>query len=201
MASMSSALPAFRFEEFAADIYRELPNAHRQPFLLPALYGGSLDQRREPVQKYEILFGFSTPSVAFTERRWPTQCDNSKDAVEFHRRIFFKWAYAGVQAYLFRSLYENQDFEIFWQRFYVTNLWKDTENRLTYWKSKLKIELENVSARLIVFAGEDAATEGRGLMRWINSRVPTSKIRCPTDRWMSNDPKGAGEKGTVRNKN
>src|SRR5712671_6814418 len=108
---MSSTSSEFTFEKFAERIYRENPNGHRKHFLLPALYGGSRDQRHEP-EKYDILFVFPTPSVPFTEKQWPAQCNNSDDAIQIHRHIFFNWAYTGAQAYLFNALYDKPDFEI-----------------------------------------------------------------------------------------
>jgi hypothetical protein len=114
---MAPTSSVFRFEEFARDIYRETSNAHRQPFLLPALYGGEL------VHEYESLFVLEAPSVSFTEARW-RPCNTAEKAIQNHRRIFLDWAYRGKLTYLFKTLFRTSSAD-FYRRFYVTDVWKD----------------------------------------------------------------------------
>ena len=162
---MASTVSPFRFEEFAKDIYREISNAHRQPFLLPALYGGEFSE-----ELYEALFVLEAPSVSFTEARWK-QCNTAEDAIRNHRRIFLDWAYSGKQAHLF-NLFMTSSTD-FYRRFYVTDVWKDAAFRerigdskyREYWRSKLAVELQHVRTRRVIFVGREAALAGRPLIK------------------------------------
>lgn len=162
---MAPTLPVFPFEDFARDIYRERSNVHSQPFLLPALYGGEL------VEEYEALFVLEEPSVPFTEARWK-QCNTTEAAIRNHRQIFLDWAYRGIRALLFKSLFTTVEYDLF-KRFYVTDVWKDAafkENRRNqgyreYWLSKLAIELQHVCTRCVIFVGKEAARAGRPLIQ------------------------------------
>src|SRR5688500_12715179 len=87
----------FDFADFARTIYSEKSGAHAEPFLLPALYGGSA------TDGYEAVFVLEAPSVSFTEARWK-RCDSANIAVQQHRRIFHEWAYRGKAAHLFVAM-------------------------------------------------------------------------------------------------
>lgn len=166
--SMPSIPSEFSFVDFARKIYSEMPNPTR--FLLPALYGGALDQRHEQVRSYKILFVLIAPSVPFTERSCGSdRCHTVEDAIQNHRRIFLHWAYGSPEtAYLFKSLCGEQNSN-FYESVYVTDLYKDGVDRRSdtykskspkqrtahnkYWRSKLTVELRCVRAEHIVFVG------------------------------------------------
>jgi hypothetical protein len=186
---MSSTSSVFRFEEFAKDIYREIPNAHRQPFLLPALYGGDC------AAEYEALFVLEAPSVSFTEDHWRQRStpepEDANGAIKNHRRIFLEWAYNGKQAYLFKSLFMTSSAD-FYRRFYVTDVWKDAAFRersgdlkySEYWLAKLAVELQHVSTRHVIFVGKEAALAGWPFIK--NRAVFKHKIPFPSQ-WISNE--------------
>lgn len=178
---------SFDFNEFARTIYREVPHAHQQPFLLPALYGGALNQ------SYEALFVLEEPSVPFTEKHWKP-CHAPEIAIQTHREIFLKWAYRGKQAHLF-SMFEQQGSadcrkKKFFARFYVTDIWKDAafkhrrkdQKYMDYWVSKLASELENIPAKRVVFIGEEAK-QGR---QFVRDTIPAHFI-CFPHRFISNE--------------
>jgi hypothetical protein len=199
--------PDFIFEDFARKIYCEKP--HPTPrFLFPALYGGALDQRREPVQEYKIMFVLDAPSRQFTKAGW-RQCNipaTHNAAIQCHRQIFLNWAYDDNQnstlvRHLFTSLCGERPTtdSDFYERFYITDAWKDAVhdkaayNRMTrvaqqqydeYWLCKLRIELQHVYTRRIIFVGQEAARAGwRAGWRLIKKRgVPTHEIPFPGGR-------------------
>jgi hypothetical protein len=190
---MQSTLTSFDFTEFARNIYREKLEAHRLPFLLPALYGGELSQN------YEALFVLEAPSVSFTEKHW-RPCHTTEMAIQTHRAIFLKWAYRSKRAHLFKSL-EQTDSEStllspiglsnteFFRRFYVTDIWKDAafmkrkdREYKEYWLSKLATELEMVSARRVIFIGKEAE---RGRC-FVPSGIPTHSVPFPS-RWITEE--------------
>jgi len=163
---------SFNFVEFAATIYRENPQAYVEPFLLPALYGG------EVCREYEAMFVLQAPSLKFTLQYWGDPCDTDENAIERHRQIFLKWAYMpkSFQIDLFRSF--DPTGSTFFQRFYVTDLWKDARTETTaespedyleahwlatlptrqyneYWDKQLELELNNVPTKHIIFVGRE----------------------------------------------
>jgi hypothetical protein len=165
---MSSTRRLFDFTEFARRIYLDRPDAHRHPFLLPALYGG------ESSQRYEALFVLQDPSVSFTEHHWKP-CETAEMAIRTHRTIFLEWAHRGKQSHLFRLFEESLSSGAkpspigtaskgFFRRFYVTDIWKDAAFKQNgrdreyreYWLAKLALELENVRARRVIFVGQEA---------------------------------------------
>lgn len=162
----------FTFLNFAKAIYHDKTSAHQIPFLLPALYGGNLGQADKP---YEALFVLQDPKVSVTEdgwRKFTQPCDTVEKAIQRHREIFLGWAYKSNsnQAFLFER-FSPRGADLF-QRFYVTDIWKDRKPRRPgsgedgqYWIKKLKIELREIRADRIIFVGDDAKKYGLRLIR------------------------------------
>jgi hypothetical protein len=145
----------FNFFDFATEIYRERFGAHSTPYLLPALYGGELG----PHEPYEALFVLQDPSRSYTEKNWKP-CGTVSDAIERHRSIFRSWAFEpeSNQAALFGSFSlqppRRRTRRSFFQRFYVTDIWKDGKPG-DYWLRKLSAELREVQADVVVFVGSE----------------------------------------------
>jgi hypothetical protein len=172
----------FDFYGFAKGIYEETAGVHPQSFFLPALYGG------ESSERYEVLFVLEAPSVSFTEYRW-SPCYTTEKAIQNHRAIFFDWAYSGKQAHLFRLFDPTPSTSAeFFQRFYVTDMWKDAEFKMRrgdraykeFWFSKLEIELQKVPARRVIFFGNEALRGKRFVRNGVNDGVPLHHIRLPS---------------------
>ena len=191
---MNSTTTPFDFTEFAQDIYRQISDAHPQPFLLPALYGGISDQT------YDALFVLEAPSVSFTEKRW-LSCSTPEEAIQIHRAIFFDWAFRGKQAHLFSSIYRtgsNYDSPAptkitiveFFSRFYVTDIWKDAAFKVRgkdqwyrdYWLSTLADELNKVPTQRIIFIGKEA----RQGLQFVRQGIPIHFVPFPSQ-WISED--------------
>ncbi|SPF50615.1 hypothetical protein SBA4_4450002 [Candidatus Sulfopaludibacter sp. SbA4] len=170
---------AFDFTAFAQKIYSENPEAHKQEFLLPALYGGEIDHG-DTSSKFKALVILIAPSVSFTADRWTTQCTTVEKAITRHREIFFDWAFSEPKqaelAQLFRGLISAsacacaQDF---FRRVYITDIWKDTANETKlklnnpdcrrygrYWRSQLENEIKSVPTERVIFVGKPARAAG-----------------------------------------
>lgn len=170
---------AFDFTAFARKIYSENPGAHKQEFLLPALYGGEIDHG-DTSCKFKALVIFIAPSVSFTEDRWTTQCTTVEKAITRHREIFFDWAFNEPKqaelAELFRGLTSASacvSAKDFFRCVYITDIWKDAANgkklKLSnpdcrgygrYWRSQLENEIKNVPTERVIFVGEPPRTAG-----------------------------------------
>lgn len=175
--SGSRTLSAFDFDAFARNIY-DAPSPVT-PFLWPALYGGE----GESGQEYQALFVFLQAFNKQKEwrRHWETQqCGSAHEAIQTHRRIFFDWAYSSPSADLFNLFGKRNSIKKFYQRFYITDLWKDhNPERHEYWLSKLEIELQRVPTQCVIFVGTEPARRGPGRLK---DRVPAYKVLFPADR-------------------
>jgi hypothetical protein len=144
----------FNFNAFADEIYLERP-VSAPPFLIPALYGGQVQNN------CEVLFVLEAPSDNFTLERW-SSCTSSAEAVTQHRRIFYDWAFRkSLPSLLFRGICGDASPQDFFERFYVTDIWKDARSRRTaaerdYWRAKLNRELNGVLAKHVVTLGSEA---------------------------------------------
>jgi hypothetical protein len=163
----------FNFTDFAREIYYENSEVREEKFLLPALYGGNLADG-EGRGKFKALVVLQNPLFTFTRERWRTQCATPEDAVERHREIFFQWWRLRQNpelTELFRIFVDKPSTaEEFFQRVYVTDIWKDakdTEDVISrkkdreyghYWRSKLAIEIKGVAAATerVIFVGAQA---------------------------------------------
>lgn len=172
------SVPEFTHINFATAIYHDKPKLHREPFLLPGLYGGELCQGDHP---YRAMLVFEAPSITFTERHWRqnrwTNCTSVATAIKQHRETFLAWAYDpnSKQARLFFDRLSPSR-KCFFRRFYVTDIWKDGEKTHSpkdklYWERKLRIELNEVPADWYIFIGKQAA-------RGIELMTPRPNYRC-----------------------
>ncbi len=163
---------AFDFTAFARKIYSETSGAHKQQFLLPALYGGEIDHG-DASGKFKALVIFIAPSVSFTEDRWTTQCTSVEKAITRHREIFFDWAFNELKqaelAELFRSLIGASacvSAPEFFRHVYITDIWKDAANETKlklsnpdcrrygrYWRSQLENEIKSTPTERVIFVG------------------------------------------------
>jgi hypothetical protein len=102
------------------------------------------------------------------------QCTSPEDAIKRHREIFFQWWRLRKNpelTELFRIFVDQSSTkEEFFQRVYVTDIWKDAKdtddvrirkkNRAygRYWRSKLSIEIHRVAhtTERIIFVGAEA---------------------------------------------
>jgi len=163
---------AFDFSAFARKIYSENPHAHKEVFLLPALYGGEIDHD-DTSRKFKALVVFIAPSVPFTEVRWTTQCASVEMATTRHREIFFNWAFRNPKqphlAELFCGLSGASacvSAKDFFRSVYITDIWKDAAEEIklkrnnpgcrrygSYWRSKLETEIKNVPTERVILVG------------------------------------------------
>jgi hypothetical protein len=168
----------FNFTEFARQIYDENPRGDEENFLLPALYGGELGHG-DTSGKFKALFVFIAPSVSFTEKRW-TPCTTPEEAIKRHRESFFQWAFTEPKqtelADLFRCLVSAPvcaSSEDFFRRVYVTDIWKDADDKKKlkrdnpdclrygqYWRSKLQTEIGSIATDCVIFVGPPPRKSG-----------------------------------------
>lgn len=191
----------FDFIAFARKIYSENPEIYISPrtiekgerFLLPALYGGdTLSQGSSGA--FEALVVLEAPAVPFTSRewrkRWTKPCTTAEEAVNRHREIFFRWAFHGSQARLFRGLVgEACTSGDFFARLYITDIWKDAafeNNRKQsnpqyerYWRLHLETEIKSVASTRVIFVGKQASVHG---WDYVPSGIPRHEIPFPSDR-------------------
>lgn len=165
----------FSFPSFARAIF------HDRAFMLPALYGGELEQGDNA---FEALFVLQDPSKGFTERRWKP-CATPEQAIEQHRSIFLEWAYkdGSNQAILFKS-FSPTDAEFF-RRFYVTDCWKDGTFKSRYWRLKLRIELHEVHALRVIVVGEKAWMAVMSALKGSPIPTPIFSIIAPWKKGMT----------------
>jgi hypothetical protein len=193
-----TSVTAFDFPTFAQEIYSENPKIYPVPiplraqvnagidpalnaddvrialeerFLLPALYGGEAGQGQAS-EPFEALVVLEAPSVPFTRKEWKTwaeSCASPAEAINRHRKIFFKWAFAErSHADLFSGLLGGKPptEEEFFRRLYITDIWKDAaftkeRNYVQYWQSQLEKEISGISTEDVVFVGKPAYKYGK----------------------------------------
>jgi hypothetical protein len=150
---------------------QDLRNATEEKFLLPALYGGESAPGAGEHKSFEALVVLEAPSVSFTRKEWKTwvtPCASAAEAINRHRKIFFKWAFAErQQEELFGGLLGGKPatWEVFFRRLYITDIWKDASftreaNYVKYWQSKLAKEISGISTSDVVFVGKTAHQYG-----------------------------------------
>src|SRR5271170_6410863 len=88
-------------------------------YLLPALYGGDAAEGG----RFEAMVVLEAPAMPFTRARWKTPCVTPEEAICRHRKIFFEWAFRGLQAELFSGLLVGKPPkpEDFFRRLYITD--------------------------------------------------------------------------------
>jgi hypothetical protein len=200
----------FDFLDFARTIYSENPGVYEVPmslraqvnanidsnvvnvdalriaieekFLLPALYGGDASDG----DMFEALVVLEAPARPFTKERWKTPCATPEEAVSRHRKIFFEWAFRGLQAELFYGLVGRPPTpEIFFRRLYITDVWKDaafSEKNPSYehyWQSKLEKEIRSVATEHVIFVGAPARDFGQ---RYVPKDKHAHSIDFPSNR-------------------
>jgi hypothetical protein len=147
-------LVAFVFTTFAKKVYSDNPNVYPVPmslraqvnadieraldaqdvrtateekFLLPALYGGGATHEQAS-KSFEALVVLEAPSVPFTRKEWNTWaalCASPTEAIDRHRKIFLKWAFAEQRAAkIFGGLLRGKPAtaEEFFRRLYITDI-------------------------------------------------------------------------------
>ena len=187
-----TSVAVFDFTDFARKIYSEKPEIYIVPlpideeeFLLPALYGGD-GGHGETSSTFEALVVLEGPSKPFTKKLWKTQCVSPEEAITRHREIFYRWAFIGPQAELFRGLVGEPSKGDFFRRLYITDVWKDAafrENRRAsnpgyerYWRSKLQIEISGVATGRVIFVGGEARDAG---LEYVPPDTPRDHIPFP----------------------
>ena len=149
---------------------QDVRTAIEEKFLLPALYGGDAGQG-QATKSFEALVVLEAPSVPFTRKEWKTwaaPCTSPAEAINRHRKIFFKWAFAEQRhAELFSGLLGGKPAtaEEFFRRLYITDIWKDAAftkkpNYVRYWQSQLEREISGISTEDVVFVGKPAQKYG-----------------------------------------
>jgi hypothetical protein len=143
-------------------------------FLLPAVYGGEVGTEKLRTT-FEALVILEAPSVPFTREEWKkykSPCATPADAIDRHRKIFFKWAFdKQLPRKLFTGLLRDEPAtpEEFFRRLYITDIWKDAAGPAArkepdytrYWQSQLKEEIRGIRADSVVFVGNQAKTYGQ----------------------------------------
>src|SRR5579872_178067 len=172
------------FTDFARTIYydQSRPVVHKkEPFILPAFYGGELPPGEEG-NKFKALVVLQNPLFTFTKRQWGPPCDTVEKAIKKHRKIFFSWLPCNPDLEdLFHHILGQKpsSSEEFFRLVYVTDIWKDAEdtndvNRRKkdsgyrdYWRKQLKVEIEGVAAAAegVIFIGAEAREAGCNLLR------------------------------------
>ena len=149
----------------------ETRTALEEKFLLPALYGGEVDQALAN-QTFEAAVVLEAPSVPFTRKEWKTwaaPCATPAEAINRHRKIFLKWAFAEqCHAELFSGLLGGKPAtaEEFFRRLYITDIWKDAaftkeKNYVQYWQSQLEREISGIPTEDVIFVGKPAHYYGK----------------------------------------
>ena len=145
--------------------------ALEERFLLPALYGGEVGHEQSSAS-FEAMVVLEAPSVQFTRKEWKTwaePCASPAEAINRHRKIFFKWAFA-EQSHddLFRGLLGGKPSteEEFFRRLYITDIWKDAafineRHYVQYWQSQLEKEISGITTEDVVFVGKPAYKYGK----------------------------------------
>ncbi len=130
-----------------------------------------------------MLFVLQDPSVSYTEDRWKP-CQTVTDAIDQHRRIFRSWAFepGSNQGILFGKFnmhpVHRKNRRSLYQRFYVTDVWKDGVPQ-DYWRRKLRTELREVKASLILFVGRDPWKEGSKILDGAGGERMIDQIKHP----------------------